>query len=79
MGVQKQNGFNFDLFSAVPKMVLNFSVMYHVLQVTGDDTWILFVNDEAKEQLMQCVHTHSPIKLKTFRQALSVYQRADGD
>jgi hypothetical protein len=37
------------------------------------------VNDEAKEQLKQCVHTHSPVKLKKFKRALSAYQRADGD
>lgn len=32
--------------------------------VTGDETWILYVNTEIKEQSMQCMHTRFPSKPK---------------
>jgi hypothetical protein len=36
----------------------------HIVQVTGDETWVSFVNVEAKEQLNQWMHTHSSNKPK---------------
>jgi hypothetical protein len=40
----------------------------HILRVTGDETWVLFVNIETKQQSKQYVHTHSPGKPKKFKQ-----------
>jgi hypothetical protein len=40
----------------------------HIIRVTGDKTWILFVNVETKEQLKQWMHTHSPSTPKKFKQ-----------
>jgi hypothetical protein len=31
----------------------------HITWVTGDETWISFVNAETKEQPQQWMHTHS--------------------
>jgi hypothetical protein len=39
----------------------------HIMQVT-DETWVSFVNVETKEQSKQWMHTHSPNKLKKFKQ-----------
>jgi len=39
--------------------------------VTGDETWVKFVNAETKEQSKQWMHTHSPNKPKKFKQTLS--------
>jgi hypothetical protein len=36
------------------------------------------VNAETKEQLKQQMHTHSPNKLRNFKQTLSACQKADG-
>jgi hypothetical protein len=30
----------------------------HIIQVTGDETWVSFVNIETKEQSKQWIHTH---------------------
>jgi histone-lysine N-methyltransferase SETMAR len=38
--------------------------------VTGDETWVQFVNAETKEQFKQWMHTHSPNKPKKFKQTL---------
>jgi uncharacterized protein YbcV (DUF1398 family) len=40
----------------------------HMVQVTGDVTWVLIVNVETKEQSKQWIHTHSPTKMKKFKQ-----------
>jgi hypothetical protein len=40
----------------------------HSIQVTGDETCISFVNVEIKQQSKQWMHTHSPNKLKKFKQ-----------
>jgi hypothetical protein len=37
------------------------------------------VNVEIKEQPKQWMHTHSPNKLKKFKQTLSACQKADGN
>ena len=39
--------------------------------MTGDETWVKFVNAETKEQSKQLMHTHSPNKPKKFKQTLS--------
>jgi hypothetical protein len=36
----------------------------HIVWVTGDETWVSFVNIETKEQSKQWMHTHSPNKAK---------------
>jgi hypothetical protein len=36
----------------------------HILRVTGDETWVSFVNVKTKEQPKQLMHTHSPNKPK---------------
>jgi hypothetical protein len=41
------------------------------VQVTGDETWDLFMNVEAKGQWEQWMHTHSPNKLISFKETLS--------
>jgi hypothetical protein len=50
----------------------------HIVQVTGDETWVSFVNAETKDQSKQWMHTHSPDKPKKFKQTLSACQKADG-
>jgi hypothetical protein len=39
--------------------------------VTGDETWVKFVNVETKEQSQQWMHTHSLLKPRIFKQLLS--------
>jgi len=39
--------------------------------VTGDETWLQFVNAQTKEQSKQWMNTHSPNKPKKFKQTLS--------
>jgi hypothetical protein len=36
--------------------------------VSGDEAWVLFLNAETKEQSEQWMLTHSPNKLKKFKQ-----------
>jgi hypothetical protein len=50
----------------------------HIVQVTGDETWVSFVNAATKEQSKQWVHTHSSKKPK-LKQTLSACQEADGN
>jgi hypothetical protein len=40
----------------------------HIIQVTGDETWVSFVNVETREQSKQWMRTHSPNKLRKFKQ-----------
>jgi hypothetical protein len=49
----------------------------HVVGVTGDETWVSFVNAETEEQSKQWMHTHSQNKPKKFKQT-NVCQKADG-
>jgi hypothetical protein len=44
----------------------------HSIRVTGDETWVSFMNVETKEQSKQSMHTHSPNQPKKFKQKLSV-------
>jgi hypothetical protein len=48
----------------------------HTIQVTGDVTWVSFVNVETKEQSKQWMHTHSPNKSKKFKH-MSACQETD--
>jgi hypothetical protein len=43
----------------------------HILRVTADETWVLFVNVETREQSKQWMHAHSPKQPKKFKQTLS--------
>jgi hypothetical protein len=43
----------------------------HIIGVTGDETWALFVNVETKEQSKQWMCTHSSNKPKKFKQKSS--------
>jgi hypothetical protein len=40
----------------------------HIVLVTGDETWVLFVNVETKEQSKYWMHTHSPNNPKKFKE-----------
>jgi hypothetical protein len=40
----------------------------HIIRVTCDETWVSFVNVEAKEQSKQRMHIHSSDKLEKFKQ-----------
>jgi hypothetical protein len=42
----------------------------HNVRVTGDETWVSYVNVESKEQSKQWTHTHSPNKPRNFKQKL---------
>jgi hypothetical protein len=42
----------------------------HIVQVTGDETWVSFVNVESKEQSKQWMHIYSSNKPKKFKQTL---------
>jgi hypothetical protein len=39
----------------------------HIVWVIDDETWVSFVNVEAKEQSKQGMHIHSPKKPKKFK------------
>jgi hypothetical protein len=51
----------------------------HIVRVTGDETWVSFVNIKTKEQSEQWMHTHPSNKPKKFKQTLSACQKADGN
>jgi hypothetical protein len=34
--------------------------LIHIVRITGDETWVSFLNVETKEQSKQWTHTHSP-------------------
>jgi hypothetical protein len=44
--------------------------LHHTIRVTGDATFVLFVNVESEEQSKQWMHAHSPNKHKKFKQTL---------
>jgi hypothetical protein len=58
-------------------MVMNFS--FTSLRVTGDETWVSFVNVKTKEQAKQWIHTYLPKRLKKFKQTLSACQKPEGN
>jgi hypothetical protein len=51
----------------------------HIVRVTGDETWVSFVNAETKEQSKQFMYVHSPNKPKKLKRTLSACQKADGN
>jgi hypothetical protein len=59
-------GFSFDFLEWYHKDGDEF--LNHIICVTGDEIWVSFVNVETNEQLKQWMHTHSPNKLKKFKQ-----------
>jgi hypothetical protein len=70
------NGFGFDFFlERYHKDGDEFLI--RIILVTGDESWVPFVNVETKEQSKQWMHTHSPSKLKKFERT-SACQKADG-
>jgi hypothetical protein len=64
-----ENGFDFDFLQRYHKDGDEF--LNCIVGVTGDDTWVSFVNVETKEQSKQWMYTHPPNKLKKFKQTLS--------
>jgi hypothetical protein len=40
----------------------------HIVRVTGDETWLSFLNAQTKEQSEQWMHTHSSNKPRKFKQ-----------
>jgi hypothetical protein len=61
-----ENGFGFERYHKDGDEFLN-----HIVQVTGDKTYVSFVNVETEEQPEQWMHMHSPNKPKKFKQTLS--------
>jgi hypothetical protein len=55
-----ENGFGFDFLERYHKDGDAF--LNHIIRITGDETWVSFVNVETKEQSKQWMHTHSPNK-----------------
>jgi hypothetical protein len=55
-----ENGFRFDFLKRYDKDGDEF--LNHIVRVTGEETWVSFVNVETKEQSRQWMHTHSPNK-----------------
>jgi hypothetical protein len=43
-----------------------------IVRVTGDETWVSFVNVETKQHLKQWMYTHSPNKRKRFKQTSAI-------
>jgi hypothetical protein len=64
-----ENGFGFYFLGQYHKD--GDELLIHIVRVTGDETWVSFVNVETKEQSKQWMHTHLPDKPKTFKQMLS--------
>jgi hypothetical protein len=64
-----ENGLGFDFFV---ERYHKYGDEFHnyIVRVTGDETWLLFVNVETKKQSKQCMNTHSPNKPKTFQELL---------
>jgi hypothetical protein len=60
------NGFCFDFFRVIPNDGDEF--LKHI--ITGDETWVSFVNVGTKEQSKQWLHTHSPNKPKNLNKPL---------
>jgi hypothetical protein len=56
------NGFSFDFSKRYHKAGNEF--LSHIVQVTGDETWVSFVNVETNEQSKEWMHTYSANKPK---------------
>jgi hypothetical protein len=70
----EENGFGFEFWEQYHKDVNEF--LNHIVKVTGDETYVLFLNVETKEKSKQWVHTRSSNKPKKFKQRLSACQKA---
>jgi hypothetical protein len=66
----RENGLSFDFFRAIPQRWHEF--LNHITGITGTEIWVSFVNIETK-QTKQWIHTHSPSKVKKFKQLLTVF------
>jgi hypothetical protein len=64
-----ENGFGFDFLHQCQEDGDEF--LHQMVRVTGDETLVLFVKVKTKEQSKQWMLTHSPNKLKKFKQTLS--------
>jgi hypothetical protein len=60
-----ENGFGFDFLEQYHNDGNGF--LSHIVRVTGDETWVSFVNVETKEQTKEWRHTDSPDKPETFK------------
>jgi hypothetical protein len=60
-----ENGFGFGFLERYHKDGGEF--LNHIVRVTGDETWLSFMNVGTKEQSKQWMHTHSPNKPKKFK------------
>jgi tRNA(Ile2) C34 agmatinyltransferase TiaS len=62
-----ENCFDFDFLEQYHKYGNEF--LNNIIQVTGDEIWLSFLNAETKEQFKQwMMHTNSPNKPKKFKQ-----------
>jgi hypothetical protein len=61
-----ENGFGFEFLGQYHKGGDEF--LNH--NVTGDETWVSFLNVETKQQSKQWMHTYSPNKPKKFTETL---------
>jgi hypothetical protein len=59
-----ENGVGFDFLKCYHKDGCDLS---HIVRVTGDETWVSFMNVETKEQSKQWMHTYSPNKPKKLK------------
>jgi hypothetical protein len=46
-------------YSVIWQKLLIVEFPNHIIRVTGDETWVSFVNVESKEQSKQWIHTHT--------------------
>jgi hypothetical protein len=60
-----ENDFGFDFLEWCHKDRVEF--LNHTVRITGNETWVSFVNAETKKQLKQRMYIHSPNKLKKLR------------
>jgi hypothetical protein len=65
-----ENGFGSDIFLERYHKVGD-EFLSHIVRITGDETWVSFVNVETKEKSKQWMLTHSPNKSKFFKRTLS--------
>jgi hypothetical protein len=71
MGAHKKQRMASDLTSLELYHKDGDEFLRHIVRVTGDETWVSFLNVENKEPSKQCMHTHPPNKPKNFKQRLS--------
>jgi hypothetical protein len=60
-----ENGSSFDFLEQYHKDGNEF--LSHIVWVTGDETWVSFVNVQTKQQSKQRMHTHSRNKLEKLK------------